>query len=281
MDHILNKTPLDVFNLPQDYTWNQLKQSFKTLAIYTHPDKGGNEKVFNHVTNCFKHLAKELKTKQNNKTHQELKEQHKTDDLKPMKPPLSTNGDFHSQFNKIFTENHFVDEDIDFGYGNEMDKSTASRKDFKIKNVFEKTKVKPDTFNHTFNKIVPSNAVIKYKEPEPMYSIKNIHYAELGKKTEDYSGKSGNISYTDYRIAHSENRIPTTDNRRKVFHSVEQYQQYSDRYIQKQETQSEIKRRLQNEQKIKDIEENRQRAVQEKDNRIFQHYEKISRLFLT
>lgn len=278
MNHILTKQPLDVFNLPANYTWNQLKQSFKTLAIYTHPDKGGDKEVFDYVTNCFKHLAKELKAKQNNKTHDELKQLHKTEDVKQTRPNIS-DSDFHSQFNKIFTDNHFVDEDVDFGYGNEMDKSTAARKDYNVKKIFNK--FNSNTFNSTFDKVVPTTTVVKFKEPEPMYSIKNMHYTELGKKTEDYSGKSGNISYTDYRVAHSEARIPTTDNRRKMFNSVEQYQQYSDRYIQKQETEQELKRRLFVEQKTKDAEEARQRAVEDRDNRIYKHYEKVSRLFLT
>ena len=177
MNHILDKSPLDVFNLSSNYTWNQLKQSFKTLAIHTHPDKGGNKEVFDYVTKCFKHLAKELKSKQDNKTHDELKHLHKTDDIKVVRPVRADikDTDFSSQFNRIFDENHFVDEDIDFGYGNTMDKSTASRKDYTITNIFNKNNVSANTFNKTFDKVVPSSVIVKFKEPEPMYSIKNIH----------------------------------------------------------------------------------------------------------
>lgn len=281
MNNILQKSPLDVFNLSQNYDWNQLKQSFKTLAIHTHPDKGGDKQVFNHVTNCFKILAKKLKYKENNKTHQELKELHKYDEPTAYTKPNINSNNFNSQFNKIFTENHFVDEDSEFGYGNEMDKSTSIRKDFKIQNIFDKKNISNETFNQTFDKIVPSSSVIKYTEPEAMYSIKNIHYTELGKKTEDYSGKSGNIQYTDYRIAHSESRIPTTDNKRKQFKSIKEYQQYSDKFIKKEPTKHEINHQLKKENKEKMLEEQRLKNIEERDNKILQHYQKISKLFLT
>lgn len=282
MNNILQKSPLDVFNLSQNYDWNQLKQSFKTLAIHTHPDKGGNKHVFDHVTKCFKILAKKLKYKENNKTHQELKELHKYDDntLSYNRPNINPN-DFNSQFNKLFSENHFVDEDSQFGYGDEMDKSTSIRKDFTIENVFHKKDVSNETFNQTFNKIVPSSSVIKYKEPEAMYSIKNIHYTELGKQTDDYSGKSGNIQYTDYRIAHSESRTPTIDNRKKVFKSIKEYQQYSDKFIKKEPTKHEIDYQINKENKEKILEEQRLKNIEERDQRILQHYQKVSKLFLT
>ena len=68
--------PYEVLEVRKNFTWDELKDAYKYTAFITHPDKkGGNEIVFNFVTDCFKKLAYEYKAKQQDKTFIDLKKQ--------------------------------------------------------------------------------------------------------------------------------------------------------------------------------------------------------------
>ena len=66
--------PYEVLNVPKNFKWEELKESYRKLALNTHPDKeGGNEHLFNIITECFKKLAKDYKTRISDKQHEEMK----------------------------------------------------------------------------------------------------------------------------------------------------------------------------------------------------------------
>ena len=49
----------EVLNVSKDFTWDELKESYRKLAINVHPDKpNGNKELFNIITFSFKQLAK-------------------------------------------------------------------------------------------------------------------------------------------------------------------------------------------------------------------------------
>jgi curved DNA-binding protein CbpA len=272
-----------LFNLKKDnFTWDELKKSYKKLAIRNHPDKGGDENLFNHITLQFKKLALELNQKDNNKSHFDLKKQF--NDNIPSRYGFNNISDneqnFNQKFNKIFNENKYIDEDIEFGYGDTMVKSTKHREDFNIKNIFGKNKVKNNIFNETFEKKIPTTNIIKYKEPEPLPSSKNLIHSELGAKTTDYTGKTSNnsLQYTDFSIAFNEERIPNIDKTKKIFKNIKEYQQYSDSYLNKQFTEKELKRKIQFENIEKNNEKLRLKRIIEKDKKIEEHYNKVTNL---
>lgn len=272
-----------LFNLKKDnFTWDELKNSYKKLAIRNHPDKGGDENLFNHITQQFKKLALELNQKDNNKSHFDLKKQF--NDNIPSRYGFNNISDneqnFNQKFNKIFNENKYIDEDIEFGYGDTMVKSTKHREDFNIKNIFGKNKVKNNIFNETFEKKIPTTNIIKYKEPEPLPSSKNLIHSEIGAKTTDYTGKTSNnsLQYTDFSIAFNEERIPNIDKTKKIFKNIKEYQQYSDSYLNKQFTEKELKRKIQFENIEKNNEKLRLKRIIEKDKKIEEHYNKVTNL---
>jgi len=274
--------PIDLFNLSSDFTWNELKNAYRKIALKVHPDKGGNKEIFDHCTTCFKQLAYELKMKDSNKTHSQLKQNFKTDDFSFLKPNMSDDGNFQQKFNKLFDENKFLDEDSEFGYGDKMLKSTKNREDFDIKNIFGTEKVTHEKFHKTFDtKVKPRKDIIKYQEPQALHLTKTIQFSELGNKTTDYTGSSDNhkLSYTDYMKAHSEERIPTTNNR-KEFKNTKEYQLYSDKYINQSFSSEEIRRQ----QKAKSLQEkyehDRRLRLRDKDEQIGLYYDKISRLLV-
>jgi DnaJ-class molecular chaperone len=61
--------PYEVLEIPKNFTFEQLKYAYKATALLTHPDKeGGNKLIFEFVTECFKLLAEEYKSRNANKT---------------------------------------------------------------------------------------------------------------------------------------------------------------------------------------------------------------------
>ena len=175
-----------------------------------------------------------------------------------------------------------VDDDINRGYGDMMTKSTKSREDINIPNIFNKSNVSNNTFNQRFESdIKPSKELIVYKNPQPLYSQNTLNSTTLGNSTNDFSGNSGSIQYTDYRVAFSNQRTPTKDFSRKEFRSVKEYQQYSNKVLNKSFTQKEIEQQLRDENIQKKQEEKRMKRLEQQDEKINQHYQTISKLFLT
>jgi curved DNA-binding protein CbpA len=272
----------ELFKLPDNFSWNQLKDSYKKLAIQNHPDKGGDPDFFNFITQEFQKLAIQIKNRNSNKSHFDLKQNHKESISLSNRFGISqvANDTFSTKFNTIFDQNKFVDEDIEFGYGNIMQPSSKVREDINITNVFGKSTVSSQTFNNTFNtKVKPSTNIIKYKEPEALPSCTKIIHSEIGNKTTDYSGKtsSNNLSYTDFKVAFTEVRTPDDINR-KEFKTVKEYQQYSDRKLKKGMTEKELLFKKKQEIIEDKREKERLSRIAERDKKLEEYYEKISRL---
>jgi curved DNA-binding protein CbpA len=128
--------PYEVLNVSKNFTWNDLKESYRKLAINTHPDKqGGNKELFNIITICFKKLAAELKKREEEKSHQDLKKgsndyfyRMTTDTIPHPSEVLAPNEKFtNDKFNKNFEKCKLYEEEIEFGYGSKMDESTKKR----------------------------------------------------------------------------------------------------------------------------------------------------------
>lgn len=288
--------PYKVLNVPKNFTWEQLKNSYKNLAIKTHPDKEtGNEVIFKFITKCFKFLALEYKQREQDKSHQILKDQYKNyfNSLNNNDLPHPSNifnkdeQPFHKKFNKTFEECKVYDEDTEFGYGDLMEKSNDKREDIKINNIFSKNKVDNSKFNEVFNKSIPvSKQLTKYNEPQALLLVKNMQYTELGKaKTDDYSSSienKNNLPYTDYMKAYSgENFInPDNINNKKNFKNIEEYKKYSNNLIKKGLTDKELKKI--NKKKIEEEKKelDRLERLNKHDKNIQISYEKASRLFI-
>ena len=245
-----NIDPYEVFNISKKFTWNELKETYRKLAINTHPDKpGGNKDVFNIITYCFEKLALEYKKRESDLSHIELKKQSKdyfdkiVSDKMPHPSIININRDggdnaelFSQKFNRNFEKCKIYDDEVEFGYGKNMDESSKIREDIKIEKVINKKKIDNKSFNDIFNSKVPINKqLVKYKEPEPLLLSKSLQFTELGnKRPDDYSSssikKSNSLSYSDYMKAHEGTRLVDTEiiKNMKEFKSVEEYEIYRD-----------------------------------------------------
>lgn len=279
----------ELFNLPENYTWEELKSRYKQLALKVHPDKGGDRDTFNYITHCFQELSKELSRREHDKQHSELKQQFEKDhkeysyNINPKIFEASNNEQFIDKFNRFFEENRFED-DTEHGYGDMMAKSDKNRDDIDIKNIFGSTEVNPRKFNEVFENKVPVNKkeLTKYKEPEPMTLKPGLSYSLLGVKTNDYTGEteSKNLTYTDYMRAYTEQRTPTDVNR-KEFKSVKEYERYRERSMNNPVTDKERKRMEARRMAEENEEQKRLSNLRRQDEAIESYYSKISKMNLT
>ena len=291
--------PYEVLEVSKNFTWEELKTSYKNTAFLTHPDKeGGNKIIFNFVTECFKLLAEEYKSRSANKSFIELKKQaneyySSNNEINEDRAAAPITGDnFNEKFNKKFDMCRVEDEENDFGYGDIMTESSNIREDLSDinSNLFQKSKFNNQSFNSIFNKTTPpppKNEVIKYKDPEPMVLAKTMNYTEIGgKKPDDYSSsveKSGknNLIYSDYKIAHSNTRL--VDDKGfslKHFKNVEEYQLYRNNKFNKGLTEKEKKYFELKKLKEEKEEYERLERIKQNDIKIKMNNEKASRLFL-
>jgi len=283
--------PYEVLEVRKNYTWEELKDAYKYTALITHPDKpGGNEIIFNFVTECFKKLAYEYKARQSDKTFIDLKKQVEEYYSNEEKKPAPINENFHEKFNRTFEMCRIDNEELDFGYGDIMEKSTNKREDFNQENLFKSQKFNNQNFNSIFNKHVPppSKEIIKYKEPEPMVLAKKMDYTEIGgKRPDDYSSSiekesKNSLVYTDYKKAYSNTRLINEEimKKHKEFSSVDEYQVYRDTKAKKGLTERE-KRLLEKKKEQEEKEEqDRLERIQNENLRIKINNEKASRLFI-
>lgn len=287
--------PYEVFNLSKNFTWDELKESYKELALSTHPDKnGGDNQLFNIVTTCFKKMAQDYKNRDNDKPHHELKQQSKqyynSNDIDNRLKDAFLGGNkkiSNDMFNKTFEKCKIDDDENDFGYGNIMDKSSKIRDDIKINKLFTKDKVDNNTFNDIFNKNVPvaKSSIVKYKEPEPLVLAKSMQFTELGgKRPDDYSSsvEQRSLAYTDYMRAYDGNRFIDEDliKNRKEFKSVKEYEKYRDNKVKRELSTKEKKYMEQKTLKEEQEEINRLERVKKHDIMAEKAFEKANRLFL-
>uniref|UniRef100_A0A6C0LG41 J domain-containing protein n=1 Tax=viral metagenome TaxID=1070528 RepID=A0A6C0LG41_9ZZZZ len=287
--------PYEVLEVPRNFTWEELKTAYKTTALLTHPDKeGGNRIIFNFVTDSFKTLAEEYKSRAENKSYLELKKQAKDfyskEDTAP--PPDISGDNFNEKFNKKFEMCRMTDEENDFGYGDMMTESSNNREDLSevTSNLFQNNKFNNQSFNSIFVKHTtppPKSQIIKYKDPEPIVLAKTMNYTEIGgKKPDDYSSsveKSGknNLIFSDYKLAHSNTRLVDEETFNiKNFKNVEEYQSYRTKKFNKGLTEKEKKyfelKKIQEEKEEYD----RLQRIKQNDAKILLNNEKASRLFL-
>ncbi len=288
--------PYKVLGVSKNYTWNELKEAYKNLAIQTHPDKGGDKLIFNFITDCFKELALEYKNRKKNKSHKEMKTESE-EYIKKMttseyKHPseLLSGEKFEKRFNKIFEECKYVDEEKDFGYGSIMIPSSSKREDINIDNVFNKKDVDSNTFNSTFNKkltLKEKKEIIKFKEPEALHLV-NTDFTQIGiGRPTDYSNYSSGIAlgrklnYTDYMKAYSnDNFINPDEVQRKDFKNVEEFEKYRDKRTNKQLSKEE-RDYLENKKKEEELKEfERLERIKKQDLLIKQAHDKANRFLL-
>lgn len=287
--------PYEVFGLSKQFTWDELKSSYHRVAKVVHPDKGGNELLFNMVTDCFRKLAKEYQARQDERQHHELKmdsrKYHdKHEDMRSQDRAVpdsrfagKDNESFQDRFNRVFSEHQVENDEVQRGYGHLMTESSKTREDISVPQVLKK--FSSDAFNAEFNKLPVSKQqqVSKYREPEALVISKNISYTEIGGAGDNFThsdpaAKKG-LFYTDYMEAHTTTRLVDPSKvKKKEFRSVEEYDAYrvqqTQRPLSEREIQAQNRHKSQDERK----EQARLDRIRMEDSRALEHYQKQERI---
>ena len=230
-----NIDSLKLFSLDKNYTLDDLKASYKKLAMKTHPDKeGGNVEKFQLVTKCYMSLLEKYKNRETDKNFNDLRvgsknyieEQKGNNSIN--KAFVNGNGGnggnggsnntpkvekdrFDSKlFNKIYEDNKLW-ESGDDGYGDWFKSEDADPPT----EVFGK-KFNLNIFNSTFenykDKTTKENGSLQeYKEPQELVSCAT-NFTDIdifARKINDFSkalptGNSKNdLAYTDLKTAYT------------------------------------------------------------------------------
>jgi len=178
----------------------ELKNKYISLRNIYHPDKRGtsNYDLFIRITDAISNHNLILKSCIMDKDFIQLRNGYnKYQDTEKKKKPIfakDIKSITNDKFNKLYDEHKFEDE-YDDGYGSIMDES-GEREDINI----EKTINNEGDFNNVFDNHYkkPTNEIIKYSVPN---AINEYTYNNLCEKKTDYSGKTTNLNYKDYKKA--------------------------------------------------------------------------------
>ena len=272
-----NESDLQLFGLDIDFDHEDLKDSYKHLAMMYHPDREtGDLKKFRFVTKVYKRLLEVVKMRRPQADFNEMRDNSREASMS-YEPSSPVNRQFNPQlFNKIYEENR-IQSPNDDGYGDWINDNQLEDKDIE-RNSELSSKFSKQKFNDTFNKTVKSNKdykMVKYNTPQALNSSAGIDSTELGvDKIDNFSGNG----YSDYREAHSTNRL-VPDNARPVIErnlkNIEEFEESRKRMV---PLSIQELRELKAEEKIKsEFELKRQKNVAKHDQNYFNHYEQVNR----
>ena len=178
----------------------QLRKKYISLRNIYHPDKkgSGSSEMFIQIVQAIKHHEFILKSTIMDKDYIELRksyrEFHETEKKKPLFSGNIKSID-NTKFNQLYEEHKFVDDYDEDGYGNIM-VDGGIREDIDIK----KTIKSESDFNVAFDKQYEDigTDIVKYRVP---VAINEHSYNIICERKDDFSGKGGDLNYTDYKKA--------------------------------------------------------------------------------
>ena len=283
--------PYDILGLPEEFTFEQVKRSYRKKALRVHPDKGGDEVEFARITKAYLFIKEEFNKQTMQKQSYELKRDYESE-METM--PKMKNRDLSGErfnvkkFNKIY-EDYRMEDVNDEGYESWMVERSNAREDIDIKNIFG-DKYNKEVFNTEFDKQevdAQHMQLIKIAEPEPMAISNRLKFTELGGDRPSDFTKSTNITATggigfyDYKTAHTQSKLVDTRNvkTRKQYKNVDDYER--DRANQNfVETEEEIEYRRRQKYLEKKKERERRKRLRKHDHLAEKHFKKVNRLML-
>ncbi len=194
------------FDIPKNFTMEQLRQAYKRLIIKYHPDKTmklSDTPVFQELTRVYKLLTEAHQLRMSELQHPEMKARFNECVKTPPPPPVDPNKKFDAvRFNNVYMQTRLEDAN-DYGY-DDWRSNAAS-------------------FNERSSLTVHTR-----KEPAPTtLNLDSQHqFYELGsKKCADFSSTQSATPYMDFRVAHTTTTIiPDDSSKRKEFKSIEDLQ---------------------------------------------------------
>jgi curved DNA-binding protein CbpA len=287
--------PYEILELPEEFTFDDVKKKYRQLALKNHPDKGGSKALFDIITKAFLYIKTEFEKQTMVKNSLELKqdyrlEQERMPKMRNSELQVDVNGRGFNQkkFNKIF-DDYKLDDENNEGYGSWMTDRSDIREDIDIEDTF-KGKFTKESFNNVFDRQevdTRHTQLMKIEEPEPMSISNKLNFTEIGGNRPDTFTRTTNINstnglnYFDYKTAHTQSKLVDEKHvkTRKNYKSLDAFQQ--DRANQnfqmtEEDYQYEKKKKLR---ELKREKERRYRSTKN-DNMASRHFQKVHTLML-
>ena len=287
-----NINTLKLFQLQPQYTMDELKRSYRKLAIKTHPDRqGGSKEKFQVVTKCYFSLIEDLKKREQEKGFDRLRDDSRnywgeqneiSNDFKNNNPKYDKNKQFNvNKFNETFNQNKLYDE-TDEGYEDWLQHGETE-----TPQVFSH-KFNINNFNNTFDNWKDESQttdIIEYQEPEAIVSCNKMNYSDIDKSgKKNYtrvSEKSNDLTYTDLKSAYTKSNLINTKNVKvKSYKDINEYENERSN-ISYTLTPEQLRQQAIRKQQEEMEEENRVRRIQLKDNISERHYNKVHQMMLS
>jgi len=289
-----NIDALRLFQLPKNYTLEQLKQAYKKLAIKTHPDKPqGSKQKFQLVTKSYFLLVEKYKKKQQDKQFMDLRNESQKY-IKKQRQNTGTNIHMDKEkfnpklFNKLYEENR-LDNPNDKGYEDWL----RNGEDISDQPKIFSDKFNINVFNNMFEKMKDqetdnaNNEVVQYRQPNAIVSAeRNMNYTDIdvyGRHNTNFTKAAqgrDRLGYTDLKSAYTKTKlINTSQVQMKQYRNLDELErERSNIDYEMSSQQIEMARR----QKIEDERRERLRKerIRERDNQIAQTYTSIHKRML-
>jgi curved DNA-binding protein CbpA len=285
---------LRLFNLNNNYTFDELKKSYRTLAIKTHPDRPhGSKEKFQLVTKCYLYLVEKLKKEASDKQHGQLKDGSRDywkSQVSPQNKAHMQKGQRQAKdnfnvtmFNKIFEENKIYDPNEE-GYENWFKDDSPENKPSQP--VFS-NKFNIDVFNRTFDgyKGDENNSqIMEYKEPQAIQSCDKMGYSELGSNKANFT-KTGasqgqDLKYSDLKSAYTKGDLINPNQvKYKTYRNINELEKDRSNLSYEMSPEDSERRAVQS-QIEQEEEEERQARLRNNDALSAEHYNKVHQRML-
>jgi curved DNA-binding protein CbpA len=249
--------PYKVLNVPKNFTLEQLKSAYKRKVMKYHPDLTANVKstpLFQALTESYKMLLEDLKLRQEQPSHYEMKSEYKSIDKRTeyVKPREKFDLD---RFNHVFDDNRLKDDYIDSGYNEWLNT--------------EQHKIK-------------EKAIVNYNEPEAIGDKYSSQFFELGmNKVSDYSQLNGcgSLQFMDLKKALTISKIVDEKHveNRESFNSLNEIKKHRAK-AKFDMTPEELRQYHADTIKRQEREERRQIRQMKKDKIAQEHYDRVHNL---
>ena len=281
--------PFKILKVSKNDSLEKIRNAFKKVAKNVHPDKGGNEEMFNIVVEAYREIFR-MKKLEEEKSFEEMKmdsrryreEQNGKRSVHFAEEKYSFEDEsFQNKFNQVFEDNRLGNANDD-GYGNMMAKSSALREDINIDRCVKSAKDLHKSFD---TQKVLNTDIVKYKEPEALcVQSKKLAYDELGvENIDDFSSDTvgKQLLYSDYMKAHTTNKLvdKTQMKEHKKFKNLDDIkkQRSKQSFALTDEDKKVIEEQ---ERRIKMKEQRRKNVLAERDRLSQRHFEKVNRIML-
>jgi len=270
-------SPYEIMALKKDCSLKDLKKKYKQLATIYHPDNGGNKKIFMKIVKSYNAILFEKESEIDNRIEAPVinKEyNHKNKNTINRENVYVDKDNFNNKkFNKVFRD-YRIENPYDKGYGKIMAESEKNHNRRENINIERLTSLNKGNFNDNFNEN-QSTTIIKYEEPQALYSNGQNNVMELGiKNIDDFSGNN----YTDYKKAYNNKFFNPNNVKYKTYKSVREYENARS---QKQEmTQEEFEYHNMMKKKNEQEEIERRRIQREYDQIYEKQFNNLNKVFI-